>query len=99
MSLVYVSATIYPKQGSEAALEQELRNLMEEVRAEDGCIRYDLHASEDRSMYYFYEIWRDKPALDAHAVSPHIEAMRKSTEAMVAKPAEVQVWGAVDVLE
>ena len=98
MGLVYVSATVVAKEGKEAELGHALVALMADVRAEDGCIRYDLHKSEDGKGFLFYEIWENMDALVAHGETPHMNAMREATVDLVAGPAVVDIWEAVDVV-
>lgn len=98
MGFVYVSATVVAKDGKEAELEQALAALMVDVRAEDGCIRYDLHKSSDGKSFLFYEIWETMDALAAHGETSHMHSMREATEDLVAGPAVVDIWKAVDVV-
>jgi len=97
MGLTYVSATIGAKDGCEAELEKVLSGVVAEVRAEKGCIRYDLHKSDYGNVFYFYEIWESPAHLAAHAKSAHMAAMRDATADLVAGPSEVNTWEAVDV--
>lgn len=97
MALTYVSATVMAKDGCEAALEAELAKVVEPVRAEEGCIRYDLHKSDYGNVFFFYEIWESPAHLAAHGKTPHIEAMRQATAELVADEAVVNTWEAVDV--
>jgi len=97
MALTYVSATVMAKDGCEAALEAELTKVVEPVRAEQGCIRYDLHKSDYGNVFFFYEIWESAAHLAAHGKTPHIEAMRQATAELVAGEAVINTWEAVDV--
>lgn len=97
MGLTYVSATVAAKDGCEAALETALSGVVAEVRAENGCIRYDLHKSVYGNVFYFYEIWESEAHLAAHGKAPHMEALHDATAELVAGPAEVNIWEAVDV--
>ncbi|MCJ2163624.1 MULTISPECIES: putative quinol monooxygenase [unclassified Pseudodesulfovibrio] len=97
MALTYVSATVMAKDGCEAALERELAKVVAAVRAEDGCIRYDLHRSEYGNVFLFYEIWESPAHLAAHLRTPHMDSMREATADLVTGVAEVNLWEAVDV--
>lgn len=97
MSLTYVSATVVAKEGMEDALERELRAVMEVVRAEEGCIRYDLHRSDYGNVFLFYEVWQSDAHLAAHGKTAHIQAMQEATADLVAGVPEVNIWRAVDV--
>lgn len=94
---VYVSATIMAKDGCEAALETELQKVVAPVRAEEGCVRYDLHKSEYGNAFFFYEIWESKAHLAAHGQTAHILAMGEATSGLVAGETSVNIWEAVDV--
>lgn len=99
MGLTYVSATIMAKDGKEAELEKVLANVVADVRAEEGCIRYDLHKSDDGKTFLFYEIWESPVHLAAHAKTPHIEAMQQASADLVAGDPVINTWGSVDVAE
>jgi len=97
MALVYVSAVVTAKKGRGADLERELRGVVDEVRREAGCLRYDLHRAGDGVRFLFYEIWESPAALEAHAGSAHMAAMHQATADMVAGPAAVTLWEEADV--
>lgn len=97
MALTYVSATVIAKDGCEEQLEQALAGVVDEVRKEDGCIRYDLHRSDYGNVFLFYEIWESPAHLAAHGKTPHIAAMQEAVADLVAGPPEVNTWVAVDV--
>lgn len=99
MGLTYVSATVAAKDGRETELETVLASVVEEVRKEDGCIRYDLHRSDDGKIFLFYEIWESPAHLAAHGKTPHIAAMQKASADLVAGPPTINTWEAVDVAQ
>ncbi len=97
MDKIFVSATVFPKDGSEQAVGDILLGVVPKVRAEDGCIRYDLHRAAGKTpRYLFYEIWRDDEALAAHSRSGHMKAMRETLEGLLEQPTEVATWRALD---
>ncbi|WP_338668048.1 putative quinol monooxygenase [Pseudodesulfovibrio methanolicus] len=96
MAKTYVTAVIVAKEGCEALLEKELRKVVDEVRAESGCLRYDLHRSGRGDAFLFYEIWESPAHLDAHSRAPHMAAMHEATASLTACPTEVTLWEAVD---
>lgn len=95
---VYVSAVVTAREGCEAALERELRRVVALVRAEAGCIRYDLHRSDGGDAFLFYEIWESDAALAAHGRTAHMSAMRAATAELVTGPAAVAIWRSLDVV-
>ncbi|MFC6476841.1 putative quinol monooxygenase [Pseudomonas asuensis] len=68
-------ATLVAKEGSEAELEQTLRGLQPQSRAEDACIQYDFHRdAEQPRTFHMIEQWRDEAALSEHEATPHFQA-------------------------
>ena len=98
MAKIYVSAKITAKPGLADQVEKALLEVIPVVRQEKGCLKYDLHRSQDGSpTLLFYEIWASDEDLAAHAASAHMKAMRSSMKDLVAGPSEVSTWRAVDV--
>jgi (4S)-4-hydroxy-5-phosphonooxypentane-2,3-dione isomerase len=57
------------------------------VRDEPGCLRFDvLQDREDPDRYYFYEVYRDEAAFQAHLETPHYARWRDASEACLAEP-------------
>ena len=75
MSPLTVIARIKAKPGREDVVRTALLKLIEPTRAENGCINYDLHVSQDDpAVFYFHENWSSAAELDAHLKSAHLEA-------------------------
>jgi quinol monooxygenase YgiN len=56
-------------------LRSALLDLTVATRAEDGCVRYDLHEDvTDPEVLAFYEIWATPAAHAAHDATPHVQA-------------------------
>lgn len=63
--------------GRRDELRAELLALVDPTRAEDGCLRYDLHEStDDPDVFAFYEVWRDRAAHAAHDGTAHVARIR-----------------------
>ena len=70
------------------------------VRAEAGCLRYDLHRdSREGNEFLFYEIWESPEALKAHGQSEHMQAMSGRVKDLVAGPMDLVFWNAVDRMD
>jgi quinol monooxygenase YgiN len=64
------------------------------VRAEEGCLQYDLFAVVDApDRFVVIEQWASREALDAHLAAPHMAAYAASVSAFRQQPAEVLVLG------
>lgn len=60
------------------------------VRAEEGCLQYDLHAVEgDPDRFVLLELWASEEALAAHDVTPHMVEADAASPAFRAGPAGV----------
>lgn len=52
-------------------------------RDEPGCLRFNvLQDAEDRNVYYFYEVYRDEAALEAHRAAPHYAVWRAAADTL-----------------
>ncbi|WP_189335476.1 putative quinol monooxygenase [Actinoplanes ianthinogenes] len=60
------------------------------VRAEPGCLRYDMHAVEgDPDRFVLIEEWASAEALQAHDIAPHMREADLANRAFRAGPAVV----------
>jgi autoinducer 2-degrading protein len=56
-------------------------------RDEPGCMRFNvLQDAQDRNVYYFYEVYRDEAALDAHRAAPHYAVWRGAADTLDGAP-------------
>lgn len=78
--------------GQAEGLKQHLLSLSAPTRAEDGAITYDLYQSvEHPDEFLRHEVWRDRPALEAHKASPPLRAsfLRRQREGWTT---EITLW-------
>lgn len=60
------------------------------VSNEPGCYRFDVIQDEaDPNIVYFYEVYRDKDAFQAHGKTSHIAQFREASQGMTAAPSVV----------
>lgn len=98
MAKVYVVATIQAASGKEEEMGRVLSAVIADVRAEKGCVRYDLHRSgADPARYLFYEIWESAEELAVHGETAHIAVMRERMAPLLTGEPEIVVYDAVDV--
>jgi autoinducer 2-degrading protein len=73
-------------------------------RDEPGCLRFNvLRDEKDENVYYFYEVYRDQAALEAHRAAPHYAVWRaaadtldgptEATRCTTVFPADRAYWG------
>jgi quinol monooxygenase YgiN len=52
-------------------------------RDEPGCLRFNvLQDARDAEVYYFYEVYQDQAALEAHRGMPHYEVWRQAADTL-----------------
>jgi autoinducer 2-degrading protein len=57
------------------------------VRDEPGCVRFDvLQDQSDPDMYYFYEVYQDADAFQAHTQTPHLARWRAAAAECLTGP-------------
>jgi len=73
MFVLVVEATL--KEGAEAKFLEVIRHDAEHSEADEpGCIRFDvLKDAEVPNKYYFYEVYVDADAVEAHRAAPHFK--------------------------
>jgi autoinducer 2-degrading protein len=56
-------------------------------RDEPGCSRFNvLQDEQDQNVYYFYEVYRDEAALEAHRAAPHYAVWRAAADTLDGAP-------------
>jgi autoinducer 2-degrading protein len=56
-------------------------------RDEPGCMRFNvLQDAQDQDVYYFYEVYRDEAALEAHRAAPHYAVWRAAADTLDGSP-------------
>ena len=52
-------------------------------RDEPGCFRFNvLQDEKDQNVYYFYEVYKDQAALEAHRAAPHYAVWRAAADTL-----------------
>ena len=85
--MIHVVATTTLHSGTRAAFLTELKRMVPETLAEDGCIRYEPVIDIDDTIHprqvaaradvvTILESWRDLDCLRAHLAAPHMAAYR-----------------------
>src|SRR6185437_10274255 len=70
--MIVLKVDITVKPGTEAQCREIIRILHEHSRKESGCVQYVGHQSnEDPRHFLFYEVYKDKAALQAHRDAPY----------------------------
>lgn len=60
------------------------RNAVASVRDEPGCLRFDVAAdASDEDLFWVYEVFADREALEAHRRTPHYLAWQAQKDALI----------------
>lgn len=82
MKPIIITAILKPKEGLEEQVLTALKTVQNHSRQEDGCIRYDLHQTEDH-VFVLYESWENNDALESHAKSKHYQEYREQMAKLI----------------
>jgi quinol monooxygenase YgiN len=92
--MIHVIAIITARPGMREKILEAARANLAPVRAEDGCIEYNLALDAEgigsfqtkfgADAFVFVEKWRDAQALKAHAAAPHMAAYAAKVKDMIA---------------
>jgi len=92
MEKIAVVATLNAKAGKEAALKEALLALVAPSRADEGCIRYELHQDQENDgTFVFLERWESRAALEAHLDRPHLADFKRKAPGLLEGPLEIRV--------
>ncbi|KGP74447.1 putative quinol monooxygenase [Pontibacillus yanchengensis] len=72
---------------------EEIRPLMEQSRAEDGNISYDLlKDTEKENTYTMVEVWKDMEAVEVHGNSNHFTAFLEKAPQFLTAPLQIESY-------
>jgi len=67
-------ATLKAKPGMEAELAEILKSFVAKTADEEGTLVYTLlQSKKDPTEFIFYEVYKDKAAMEQHASTPHFK--------------------------
>jgi quinol monooxygenase YgiN len=88
MIALQVMVQIKPENLSEY-LEAIRHDAEHSEKDESGCLRFDvLQDKEDPHRFYYYEVYRDEAALEAHRQTPHFKLYAERVQRWLAAPPE-----------
>jgi autoinducer 2-degrading protein len=79
---IWVKVKVKPAERARflAAIEQDA---LGSERDEPGCCRFNvLQDAADPNTYYFYEVYKDEAALEAHRAAPHYATWRAAADTL-----------------
>ena len=88
MLVLQVSVQVKPEHVSEF-LKVVRYDAEHSEKDEPGCLRFDvIQDRDDPNRFYFYEIYRDEGALQAHRQTPHFRCYSEKVQPWLAAPPE-----------
>lgn len=105
MLAIWVKARVKADQ-TEKFLKAIEHDALGSERDEPGCLRFNvLRDEKDPNVYYFFEVYKDEAALEAHRKAPHYAVWRAAADTLDGPtepvrctpvfPAERRYWGKV----
>ena len=86
MLAMWVKVRVKPE-GRERFLQAIEVDALGSEKDEPGCLRFNvLHDHQDPNVYYFFEVYRDEAALEAHRAAPHYAVWRAAADTLDGPP-------------
>ncbi len=84
MVILYVTVQVKPECVAEYL--NLIRHDAEHSKADEpGCMHFDvIQDMEDPNRFYYYEVYRDEGALEAHRQTPHFKEYAEKSQALLA---------------
>ena len=88
MVVLHVTVQVKPEHVSEF-LEVVRYDAEHSEKDEPGCLRFDvIQDLDDPNRFYFYEVYRDEAALEAHRQTSHFKLYFEQSQPWLAAPPE-----------
>lgn len=89
-----IFARFHAREGSAAAVEAAIREVVAPTRAEAGCLSIEAYRSaREPQLFHIYSRWTDEGAFDAHAASPHTVRFLAKVQPLIDHPLDVgRAW-------
>ena len=88
MVILYVTVQVKPERVEEF-LDVIRHDAEHSEKDEPGCLRFDvIRDNDDPNRFYYYEVYRDEAALEAHRQTPHFKLYAERSRPLLAAPPE-----------
>ncbi|PLX10143.1 MAG: hypothetical protein C0597_17305 [Marinilabiliales bacterium] len=79
--MIIVTVKLKTKSEYTTQYYDEFKRVSEEVKAEEGCLEYELYKKEEKSSdFLLFERWKTKGMLEAHLQTSHMTDFIAKTE-------------------
>lgn len=87
---IVLFARLKVKKGFENQAKSAASAIIEQSRAEAGCVNYDFHqAIEDETVFLWHETWANQSALDAHFEMPYFAELGAQLKDVTEEPLQL----------
>ena len=84
MYTIYVQFTCFPEKRAAFVEAVKKEGILDAIRAEDGCLRYDYYFSEaDENELLLIEAWETKSHQQIHIEQPHMARLREMKDGYI----------------
>jgi quinol monooxygenase YgiN len=87
---IVLIARLKVKKDSVEQAKQAALAIVEDSRAETGCLNYDFHqAIDDETVFIWHETWENRAAIDAHGKSKHFDDFSRQIKDLTDEPLQI----------
>ncbi|HEV8389199.1 MAG TPA: putative quinol monooxygenase [Dongiaceae bacterium] len=84
---IFIFARFHARKGQEGALAAALREQIDRVRAEPGCLDMGVYASvRNPRLFWIHSRWADEAAFQVHADLPNTQRFMERVEPLIDHP-------------
>lgn len=97
MSPLYLIAEIHPNPSKLAQAKAAFADLIHHTKQEEGCILYDLIASEESAVWLMVEKWSSREAWEAHMRQDHVVYLNSISSDFTTEPTKLNFYEALEL--
>ena len=98
--MIIIHAEFKIQEDKEQAFLEEIRHLIQDSRAENGNVSYDLMKStENKCAYTMVEVWQDMMAVESHNKSEHFTSFVNKAPQFLAASLDVKLYEGTELVK
>ncbi|MGE5381244.1 MAG: putative quinol monooxygenase [Methylocystaceae bacterium] len=97
--MIVVIATFKAKVGSEQALEDTIKGMVNQVQAETDTLAYTLHRSPaENGKFMLYEMYKDQAAFDFHGSQSYFKEFGRAIRDLLEERVKIEIYESIAAL-